>query len=100
MEKTEPRSGQKTVANLQHLLSLHVPIIVKLSDKKTPLKEISEMVAGTIIEFDKEAEEELTLMVHNKPIGFGVVVKVGEHFGLRITSICNLRETISALGQE
>jgi flagellar motor switch protein FliN/FliY len=53
---------------------------------------------GTIVEFSKSVEEELDLMINNKCIGGGVAVKVGENFGLKVTRIGSLRQTIKALG--
>jgi len=63
-----------------------------------PLEDIINLGTGAIIEFDKPAEAELDLMINNKCIGTGQAVKVGENFGLRITSIGSVRDRIEALG--
>jgi len=60
--------------------------------------EITALVPGVIVELPKGAEEELQLLVNNKPIGTGTAVKVGENFGIRITYIGDLKDRISALG--
>lgn len=79
-------------------MNIRVPVVVRLSEKRMRLKTITDMKIGTIIEFDKNSEEELELMIRDKVIGFGLAVKVGEKFGLRISSMCDIRETIAALG--
>jgi flagellar motor switch protein FliN len=45
------------------------------------------MSPGTILQFDKSCEEMLELAVGNHNIACGEAVKVGDKFGLRITSI-------------
>jgi flagellar motor switch protein FliN/FliY len=47
---------------------------------------------------DKSSEEELDLLVKNKTIGKGTAVKVGENFGIRITSIDSPQQRVEALG--
>ncbi len=80
------------------ILRLSVPVIVRLAERTMPLDDIINLSTGAIIEFDKPAEAELDLMINNKCIGRGQAVKVGENFGLRITTIGSVRERIEALG--
>ena len=51
-----------------------------------------------MIEFDKKFDAELELVVSDRQIGLGHAVKVGENFGLRITRIGTIYDTIRALG--
>jgi flagellar motor switch protein FliN/FliY len=53
---------------------------------------------GAIIEFHKAADDELELLANNKIIGKGHAVKVGENFGIKLTSIGPIKETIRILG--
>ncbi len=84
---------------LQRILRISVPVIVKLADKQLPLGDIMELSPGSIVEFTRSADTPLELMVNNKVIGRGVAVKVGEKFGLRIDEICSPQETIRKLGE-
>lgn len=86
--------------DVQRLLRLQVPVIVKLASKKMSVRTLTALRPGTIIEFDKRSDDELELMICNKTIGFGEAVKVGENFGLRVGSICDIRDTIRSLGDE
>jgi len=83
---------------LKRLLAIDVPIIVQLGIRRLSVGEVMRFAVGAIIEFQKSAEEELELLANNRPIGKGHAVKVGENFGLRITAITSVRETIRALG--
>ncbi len=52
---------------------------------------------GAILELEKPAEDDLELLVNNVPMGRGQAVKVGENFGIRITSIGSAHQRVAAL---
>jgi len=60
---------------------------VTLAATRQPIREIIELVPGSIIHFDKLCDETLTLEIGNQPVAEGEAVKVGDKFGLRITSM-------------
>ncbi len=91
-------SGASSGATLQSILKLEVPIVVQLGERRMGLREVLSLSPGAIIEIPRNAEAELELRVHNKTIGCGNAVKVGENFGLQITYIGDVRDRISALG--
>jgi flagellar motor switch protein FliN len=69
------------------LLKIRVPLSVTLAAKKQPVGQILEIGPGSILQFEKSCEEMLDLNVSNLPIARGEAVKVGEKFGLRVTSL-------------
>ncbi|HID78009.1 MAG TPA: hypothetical protein EYP56_18695 [Planctomycetaceae bacterium] len=69
------------------LLRIKVPVVVTLARKRQPLGRILELGPGSIIQFDKGCEELLELDVAGRPVATGEAVKVGDKFGLRISSI-------------
>jgi len=83
---------------LERILKLEVPIIVRLGSQTLAVREVVSLAPGSIIELTKAAEEELDLLVNNKQIGNGVAVKVGENFGLRVTYIGDIRARVEAMG--
>ena len=85
-------------AELDRILRLEVPIIVRLGTQTLPVREVIALCPGSIIELTKLADDELDLLVNNKQIGNGSAVKVGENFGLRVTYIGDVRSRIEALG--
>ena len=48
---------------------------------------IVEMGPGMIIQFEKSCEEMLELEVGDRKVAFGEAIKVGDKFGIRVTSI-------------
>jgi flagellar motor switch protein FliN/FliY len=85
-------------ADLRAIFKLQVPVIVQIGRRFMPVGEVASIVPGAIIELPKAADEELELMVNNKQIGRGTAVKVGENFGIRISSLGSLGERVRALG--
>jgi flagellar motor switch protein FliN/FliY len=86
-------------SDLRAILSLEVPVIVRVGERVLTVGEVVSLVPGAIIELAKHAEDELDLLVNNKQIGTGTACKVGENFGLRISFIGDIRQRIAALGQ-
>jgi len=84
--------------NLAQILRLEVPIVVRLGERGMRVGDVVALVPGSIIEFAKNAEAELDLMVNNRVIGGGQAVKVGENFGLRLTHIGDLAQRVEAMG--
>jgi len=86
------------VTDLKRLLSIEVPVIVQLGQRRMNVAEVMRLGVGAIIEFSKSADDEMDLLVNNKEIGRGHTVKVGENFGIKITTIGPVKETIKKLG--
>ena len=83
---------------LDRILRLQVPLIVKLADRTLTLQEVMRLGPGAIVEFFKASDEPLELLVNNKTIAIGETVKVGENFGLKITQIGDVKQVIKSLG--
>lgn len=86
-------------SELQRILRVSVPVIVKLAERKQSVSEVMRLQAGAIIEFAKASDEPLELMINNKTVACGEAVKVGENFGLRITQVGDVKALIRSLGQ-
>jgi flagellar motor switch protein FliN/FliY len=82
---------------IDRILKLEVPIVVRLAERTMRLGEVVKLTPGAIIELPKLAEEELDLLVNNKPIGTGTAVKVAENFGIRISAVGDARERAEAM---
>ena len=95
-ESTE--SADDPSDKLNNILSLKVPVIVKVAERKMPMADILKFHVGGVIHFEKDAYQHVDLMVNNHTIGLGQPVKIGENFGLRIVEIRETAETIKSLG--
>ncbi|MEM9701758.1 MAG: FliM/FliN family flagellar motor C-terminal domain-containing protein [Planctomycetota bacterium] len=69
------------------LARLPVPVTVRLAEKRVPLATIRNLVPGALLSFEKDCEDPLDLYVANRKHAVGEAVKVGERFGLKVTTI-------------
>lgn len=81
------------------LLSINVPLVVSLAATKKKVRDILQLGPGAIIQFEKSCEEMLDLEAGGIPIAAGEAVKVGDKFGLRITSIRLPDERLVTIGK-
>lgn len=92
------RAPQPAQPDVQRILRLSVPVIVKLAERRLPVAEVLRLGTGSIIEFQKSFDEPLELMINNKVIGLGEAVKVGENFGLKISQVGDVKSVIKSMG--
>ncbi len=83
---------------VQRILRLQVPVIVRLAERKLSLSEVMRLGVGAIVEFSKSSDDPLELLINNKVIGAGEAVKIGENFGLRITHVGDVKQVIRSMG--
>ncbi len=95
---SEPTPQRLLPSYLQSLLSVQVPVIVTLAQTKKTVDEIVKLGPGVILQFDKPCDAMLQLEAAGQHIAEGEAVKVGDKFGLRITSIRLPDERFKAVG--
>lgn len=79
--------GKMLPSYARSLLHIQVPVTVTLAAQKLPVSRILELGPGAILMFEKSCEELLELEVAGKRIAQGEAVKVGDKFGIRISSM-------------
>lgn len=85
---------------MRRILRLQVPVIVRLAYRALPVGQVRLLAPGSIIEFEKSIGEDLDLLVNNHAIGRGTCVRIGEHFGIRLTTIADAARRIRSLGSD
>jgi flagellar motor switch protein FliN/FliY len=80
------------------LLRIDLTVRVALAQKKQRADDILGIGPGQIIQFNKSCDEMLDLMVGHQKVARGEAVKVGDKFGLRITSIVLPEERFHPVG--
>jgi len=86
-------------AGIESILILEVPVIVQIAERTMAMDEVVSIVPGAIIELPKAANEDLEILVNNKPVGTGIAVKVGKNYGIRVSYIGDLEQRITAMGE-
>ncbi|MEX2187408.1 MAG: FliM/FliN family flagellar motor switch protein [Pirellulales bacterium] len=94
--------GEDPFGNLpsyaRSLLRIDLSVRVALAHKRQRADDIIGLGPGQIIQFNKSCDEMLDLMVGREHVAKGEAVKVGDKFGLRITSIVLPEERFSKVG--
>src|SRR4051812_42408907 len=85
-------------AYARSLLRIQVPVHVTLAATRQPTSRVVDLAPGTILHFTKPCDEPLTLSVGRCDVAVGDTVKVGDKFGLRITSMVMPEEKFESVG--
>lgn len=93
-----PAAASVASGGVERILRLRVPVVVRLAERTMPLSEVLKLTPGSIIEFERNVNAELDLLVNNCRIGSGEAIKVGEHFGIRISFVGDVRQRVESLG--
>lgn len=83
--------------NLDLLLDIPLSITVELGRTRKLIRDILELVPGSIVQLDKLAGDPVDIMVNNKLVAKGEVVVIDENFGVRVTDIISPAERVRKL---
>ncbi len=80
-------SGAVQGASLRLLYDVDMTLTAELGRTKLPIREVLELVPGTVLELDRAAGSPADLMVNGRLIARGEIVVIDEDYGIRITEI-------------
>ena len=81
--------------NLRLLYDVEMTLTAEIGRAKLPVRQVLELVPGTVIELDRVAGSPADLMVNGRLIARGEVVVIDEDYGLRITEIVDQAEAFA-----
>lgn len=93
----ESATAQTGPGNLQLLLDVPLQLTVELGRTEKTVKEVLDLVPGSIFELDRVAGEPVDIYVNGKLIAKGEVVVIDENFGVRITDIISVVDRVTNL---
>ena len=73
--------------NIDLLMDVSVPVVAQLGSTEMRIKDILQLLPGSIVELEKLAGEPVDLLVRGQLFAQGEVVVVDESFGVRISKI-------------
>ncbi|MFN0138160.1 MAG: FliM/FliN family flagellar motor switch protein [Phycisphaerae bacterium] len=94
-----PVAPGRPLSRVERIMRIRVPIIVRLASRRQTVSEIRRFSVGMMIEFERNVNDHLDLLVNNRCIGIGEAVKTSEHFGLRVSQITTIAERVASLGK-
>nr|WP_246462560.1 flagellar motor switch protein FliN [Pelagicoccus albus] len=71
------------------LMDVKVKLTVQLGSCRMPMREVMELVPGSVIQLNQEAKDPVGLYINDKLIAYGEVVVVEDNFGIKITEMAN-----------
>jgi len=75
--------------NLDLVMGVELNVSVEIGRTKKQVKDILNIVKGSIIELDRQAGEPVDVIVNGQLIAKGDVVVIDDNFGVRITKVLN-----------
>ena len=74
-------------AGLTHLMDVPVHVTVEVGRTEISLGELARVSPGSLLELDREAHQPADILVNGKIVARGEIVTIGEHYGVRITTV-------------
>jgi flagellar motor switch protein FliN/FliY len=71
----------------ESLRHLAVEATVVLAEKRVGLKDVLGLKPGDVMEFGRSADDPLELRISGRAVAEGTAVRIGEQFGLKVTSL-------------
>lgn len=82
-----PQRQADSGATLRMLQHVEMTLTAEIGRTRMPVRQVLELVPGTVLELDREAGAPADVMVNGRLVARGEVVVVDEHYGVRITEI-------------
>jgi len=83
--------------NLDFLQDIELGVTLRFGKRHVLLRDIIEIVPGSVVELDQQVQEPVELLVGKKVVARGEVVVVGGNYGLRITEVISPVDRIESL---
>jgi flagellar motor switch protein FliN/FliY len=73
--------------NMDLLMDVQMPVSISFGRTRILLKDLLEMEAGSLIPLDRTDDQLVEIQVNRAVIGYGDVVEVDGHYGIRIQKL-------------
>jgi flagellar motor switch protein FliN/FliY len=84
---TPPSRPQPSAGQLETVLDIELPLVVRFARTVMSLKALSALGPGSIVDMERTPEEPVQLLVGDRVIARGEVVVVGGNYGVRVTEL-------------
>lgn len=96
-DEPDPDFDSQVGLKLKLVLDFPLEISVRLGSAQRTLGELYHLTTGVVVELDRMLNEPVELLVNGKTFARGEVITIGEHFGIKITSINQPEERLEHL---
>lgn len=96
-ELNEHATGRPVVpANLALLKHVDVNVEVRVGRATLRVAELFALQAGSMLKLDRQIDEPVEVLLNGRVVAAGQLAVLGDHLGVRITSIANSETDLSA----
>jgi flagellar motor switch protein FliN len=74
------------------ILDIDLPVVVRFGRTELPLRTLTRLGPGSVIDLGRTPDEPVELMVSNRVVARGEVVIVGGNYGIRIIDVVSPSE--------
>jgi len=96
-ETTKPTIAKKASDNLDLLMNVTLPVVMRFGERQMRLREILELGSGAVVELNRRENEPIELLLDSKLIARGEVVIVEGNYGLRILEVATAQARLEAV---
>jgi flagellar motor switch protein FliN len=93
----EAASRQRT---LDVILDIHLPLVVRFGRTEMPLKALTALGPGSVIDLGRSPDEPVDVLISNRVVARGEVVIVSGNYGVRIRNVISAAERARSLEAE
>ncbi|MBX2839890.1 MAG: flagellar motor switch protein FliN [Gammaproteobacteria bacterium] len=80
------------------IMDIPVTVSMELGRTKVSIRELLALNPGAVIELERLASEPMEVLVNGTLVAHGEAVKVGDKYGVRLTSVVNAGEPLNQVG--
>ena len=77
------------------ILDIDLPVVVRFGRTDLPLRTLTRLGPGSVIDLGRSPDEPVELMVSNRVVARGEVVIVGGNYGIRIIDVVSPSERMA-----
>jgi len=74
-------------SRLARFYDLPIEVAVELDRRQMKVREVLTLQIGSVIKMNRSAGENMTLMFHGRPAGYGEIVVIEDTMGIRVTDL-------------
>jgi flagellar motor switch protein FliN/FliY len=86
-DATKTESPKIDPVNLKLVMDVELNVSLRFGQRQMPLRDVLELVSGSVVELDRQVDEPVELLLDGKVIARGEAVIVDGNYGLRVTEI-------------
>lgn len=90
----QAETPHQDTSNLDMLMDIELPIMLRFGSTRMALKDIAGLSSGSVIEFDRGVNEPVEVMLNDHVVARGEAVMVKGSYGVRISEISSRRDRL------